>query len=656
MTKKQKKELKRIIIAIVIYAVLMLVDRLDLYPIHPNQWVTFLLFLVPYLIVGLEVLAGAVHGIRNKQMLDETFLMTLATFGAFAAGEYSEGVAVMLFYQVGEFFQDYAVNRSRNSIKELMDISPEIANVEREDGTIETIDPDEVEIGDTLVVKPGEKIPVDGIVLEGSSRLNTSALTGESVPRSVHPGEEVISGCINGEQLLKIRAEKRFEDSTVARILEMVENASEKKSKTENFITRFARYYTPLVVGAAVFLALVPPMFDGEWMKWIMRACIFLVISCPCALVISVPLAFFGGIGAASKQGMLVKGSNYLELLAKIDTLVTDKTGTLTQGNFRVVNVLLPQAEAANDGEQASLGTVPTRLSSGQLELLKLAASAEHSSTHPIAISISGAYNEQSEDAGISEALYKTLSAENLAGQGIIVTLENAPYEKLMVGNASLLSAQGITAPENPDPAATAVYIAGDGNYLGTLLIRDELKVDSGEALAQLRSLGVRRIVMTTGDSKEVGEAVGNELGIDTVYAQLMPQDKVAKVEELMDHLPKNHCLAVIGDGINDAPVLSRADVGIAMGSLGSDAAIEAADIVIMDDKLSRLGGVIDIAKKTISVSKQNIIFALGIKLLILTLGAVGLANMWAAVFADVGVAVICILNSMRLLSVRKTV
>lgn len=631
LTKKQKKGLRRIISAGVIYAVLMILDHTGALPIvFENRLASLLLYLIPYLIVGFTVLRGAFYGIKNHQMLDESFLMTIASIGAFAVGQTSEAVAVMLFYQVGEWFQDYAVTRSRRSIKDLLDIAPEYANVERPDGSVETVDPDEVRVGDILIIKPGEKIPVDGIITEGSGMIDTAALTGESVPRSARPGSEIISGCINGEGLLKMRASKKYDDSTVSRILELVENASEKKSHTENFITRFAHYYTPIVVLAAVVVALVPPIFTGHWLSWIYRACTFLVISCPCALVLSVPLAFFGGIGAASKVGILVKGSNYLELMSNLGIVVSDKTGTLTRGNFRVSRV-----ECADGVSRA--------------ELLENAALAEGMSTHPIAVSIRNALRAEGIGAELNTRL--VTGTDNRAGLGLAATVGGS---EILVGNERLMRENRIDFREVHDDAATIVYTAKDGKYLGAILIRDEVKPEARGAIAAMKKEGAGSFVMLTGDRKEVGDAVGRELGADRVYSGLLPQDKVSRVEDMLNELKdSDKKLAFIGDGINDAPVLTRADVGIAMGSMGSDAAIEAADVVIMDDNLNKIPMTMKISKKTIGISKENIIFALTVKALILVLGALGLAGMWAAVFADVGVAMLCILNSMRLLVYR---
>ena len=632
MENKKNKELKQVIIALVIFFALMILDKTGVCPvIFENRLFSFVAYLVPYVLSGHGVVKKALLGIKNKQAFDESFLMFVATIGAFATGENSEACAVMLFYQVGELFQSYAVGRSRESITQLMDIVPEFANVEREDGTIETIDPDDVEVGDILVIKPGEKIPVDGVVQSGESLVNTAALTGESVPRTVRKGDEIISGCINGEGLLKVEATKAFEDSTVSKILELVENASEKKSKTENFITKFARWYTPIVVYGAVALAIIPSIITRDPFTWIYRACTFLVISCPCALVISIPLSFFGGIGAASRNGVLVKGSNYLELMAELDTVVSDKTGTLTKGTFSVTDV---------------------KTASGitKEEVLRYASLAEGLSTHPIAKSI---YEEYKKETGEEINTNLVTSTENVTGSGIIATVEN---HKVYVGNEKLMSANHIQYEVVEDLSATISYVAIDDQYLGAICIKDEVKPEAKVAIANMKKENVKQVVMLTGDRKAVGEAVGKELGLDKVYTDLLPQDKVTKVEELLSNLEKQGTekkrkrLAFIGDGINDAPVLSRADVGIAMGSMGSDAAIEAADVVIMDDDLTKIPTTIKIARKTVKIATQNIVFALGVKLAILLLGALGIANMWAAVFADVGVAVICILNAMRLL------
>ena len=676
MEPKLKKELQKILTALAIFFAMMVVDKTGLCPqIFAHRLPSLIAYLIPYLLCGYDVVRKALLGIRNRQPMDESLLMFVATIGAFATGENSEAVAVMAFYLVGEWFQKYALGKSRKNIASLMDIVPEEANVERADGSIETVDPDDVEIGDILVIKPGEKIPVDAEVLSGESMVNTAALTGESVPRSVHPGEAVISGCINGEGLLRVRATKAFEDSTVSKILELVENASEKKSKTENFITRFARVYTPIVVYSAIALAIIPSILTRDPATWIYRACTFLVVSCSCALVISVPLAFFGGIGAASSNGVLVKGSNYLELLSHLHTVVSDKTGTLTEGNFKVSEVLpAPGVEKA--------------------ELLRMAALAEGMSTHPIAKSIRDAYAAEVPGTEINTAL--VTDTINVSGQGLIATL---PGRRIFVGNAKLMQAYGIDFTEATNAAATVSYVAveedrrsadasaaaavagnltgsdgadggsigtgkekGSIRYLGAILIRDQLKPEAKDAIAEMKREGVQSVVMLTGDRKAVGEAVGQELGLDYVYTDLLPQEKVEKVEALLTELDRHGRqqdraeLAFVGDGINDAPVLARADVGIAMGSMGSDAAIEAADVVIMDDDLTRIPIVIRIARRTVAISTQNIVFALLVKILILVLTAFGLTNMWIAVFGDVGVAVLCILNSMRLLTIKRTI
>ncbi|MCH4006172.1 MAG: cadmium-translocating P-type ATPase [Eubacterium sp.] len=628
MTKKQRKERNRIITALVIYVILAagehILRRMGLLTgVFSSHWVLMIPYLLPYFIAGGDVVKNALIGIKNLQMLDESFLMFIATIGAFVVGENSEACAVMLFYQVGEFFQDYAVNKSRGSIKDLMEIAPESANLLHEDGTVETIDPDDVEIGNILVIRPGEKVPVDGVVVDGSSMVDTAALTGESVPRSVRKDDEILSGCINGEGLLKIRASKEYEDSTVSRILEMVEEATSKKSRTEDFITRFARWYTPLVVLGAVILAVIPSIITRDPLTWIYRACTFLVISCPCALVISVPLSFFGGIGAASREGVLVKGSNYLELMAELDTVVSDKTGTLTKGEFTVTKT----SPASGVTEQ---------------ELLETAAFAEGLSTHPIAASIRRAAGKSGNPAGLE-------SVDNVSGRGLIA---KSGGRSIIVGNAKMMQEHGISCSEERDDAATIVYVAENGKYLGAIAISDVVKPEAAEAIHEMKEEGVRQVVMLTGDRKQVGEAIGSRLGIDHTYSELLPDGKVQKVEELLNEERENKKkLAFLGDGINDAPVLARADVGIAMGSLGSDAAIEAADVVIMDDNLDRIPLVIRIARRTVRIARENIVFAIAVKLIILLLGALGLAGMWAAVFADVGVAIICIINSMRMLN-----
>lgn len=628
MTKKQRKMLMRIGVAFLLYVVLLVLKETEVLEGMDTFPFGFLLYLIPYLVIGWDILWKAVRNIRNGQVFDENFLMTIATFGAFGVQEYAEAVAVMLFYQIGEWFQSYAVNRSRTSITELMDICPEYANIEK-DGELTQVDPYEVTIGTIITVKPGERIPLDGIVVEGHSMVDTSALTGESVPRKAEEGTEIISGCINGNGILRVRVTKEFEDSTVTKILELVENASSKKAKVENFITRFAKYYTPVVVIAAAVLAVFPPiLIGGEWSEWIQRACIFLVISCPCALVISVPLSFFGGIGAASKAGVLVKGSNYLEAMADVETVVFDKTGTLTKGEFKVTKIWPEEKKE---------------------RILKLAALAESYSDHPIAQSVREAYAEKKQ----GEISGKVCDIKEISGCGICAVYEG---KELLAGNERLMREYGIDF-EAYEGIGTVVYVALDGMFEGTIVISDSVKDQAKETLKLLKSSGVRKTVMLTGDKKETAYAVAEELGIDEVYAELMPGDKVEQVERLIADLKrggskeeKRPKLAFVGDGINDAPVLGRADVGIAMGSMGSDAAIEAADIVLMDDDTSKIAKITAIARKTIRIVRQNIIFALAVKVLVLLLGAFGMANMWEAVFADVGVAVIAILNAMRAL------
>jgi Cd2+/Zn2+-exporting ATPase len=560
-------------------------------------------------------------------VFDENFLMMVATFGAFGVKEYSEAVAVMLFYQVGELFQNYAVGKSRQSISDMMNICPEYANIE-EDGVLTQVDPDDVEVGSIIVVKPGERIPLDGIVTEGTSMIDTAALTGESVPRRATVGDEIISGCVNGSSTIKVKVTKAFEDSTVARILELVENASSKKAKVENFITRFAKYYTPVVTIGAVILAILPPLIlGGGWADWIQRACIFLVISCPCALVISVPLGFFGGIGASSKIGILVKGSNYLEAVAEMTTIVFDKTGTLTKGEFKVSEVL-PSAEKNN--------TI------GKEELLEIAAYGEGYSNHPIANSIREAY-------GKTLSMERVTDTEEIAGHGIHTFIDG---REVYLGNAKLMEAQNIAYTENKT-AGTVVYVACNNVFAGSIVISDTVKEGSKNAIADMKKVGVKKTVMLTGDRQAAADAVAAELGIDEVHAELLPADKVGEVEKLLGSQNEKERLAFVGDGINDAPVLTRADIGIAMGSMGSDAAIEAADIVLMDDDIRKIASLVKIARKTLGIVKQNIVFALAIKALVLLLGALGMANMWEAVFADVGVSVIAILNSMRTLNTK---
>lgn len=614
MTKKQKRLLLRIIIV----AVLFLIG--NLLPLH--QTAELAVFLVSYAIIGWDILWKAITNILHGQVFDENFLMAIATVGAFILGEHTEGVAVMLFYQVGEWFQSYAVSKSRRSIASLMDIRPDYANVER-DGKLVQVDPDEVQIGDTIIVKPGERIPLDGKIIKGSSALDTSALTGESMPREVEPGMEVISGCINQTGILTIQTTKEFGESTVAKILDLVENASEKKGKIENFITRFARYYTPVVVFAALALAILPPIITGqEFSAWIYRALTFLVISCPCALVISIPLSFFGGIGGASKIGVLVKGSNYLEALANAEIVVFDKTGTLTKGSFAVSEI-----HAAAMSEQ---------------QLLELAAYAEDYSNHPISLSIKKAYDGTIDASRISEV-------QEIAGHGVQAVIDG---RKVLAGNAKLMKKENIKFSVAAS-VGTVVYLACDGIYAGCIIIEDEIKPDAQTAIKFLKSSGVRRTVMLTGDADAVGKKVAARLGLDQAYTELLPADKVIRVEEMMQQKSEKGKLAFVGDGINDAPVLARADVGIAMGGLGSDAAIEAADVVLMTDEPSKIAAVMKIARKTIRIANQNIVFALGVKFLVLGLGALGYANMWAAVFADVGVSVIAILNAIRAMRVK---
>lgn len=623
MTKKQKKTLIRISIGAAFYilAIVFPTGRLRLGD-YENLFALGLM-LIPYFIIGGDVLYRAVCNILRGQVFDENFLMALATVGAFFTGEYLEGVAVMLFYQVGELFQSYAVGRSRQSITKLMDIRPDYANVEHE-GTLEKVDPEDVAVGDVIVVKAGEKVPLDGVIVAGSSMLDTSALTGESVPREVEEGSEVISGCINTSGLLRIRVTKEFGDSTVSKILDMVENASSKKAKAENFITKFARYYTPAVVIAALVLAFLPPLIlGGGWADWIHRALIFLVISCPCALVISIPLSFFGGIGGASKQGILIKGSNYMETLSEVTTVVFDKTGTLTKGTFRVTAI-----EPKNmDGD----------------ELLELAAIAESYSDHPISLSLKEAYGKEIDAARLSDV-------EEIPGHGVRAAVDG---HKVCAGNEKLMKRENIFYDECKK-AGTVVYIARDDLFEGCIVISDEIKEDAREAMQALKEVGIKKTVMLTGDRREVAEDVALRLGIDQVYSELLPGDKVSRVEELLEQKGPKEKLAFVGDGINDAPVLSRADIGIAMGAMGSDAAIEAADIVLMDDQPSKIADAVRTARKTLRIVRQNIIFALAVKAFFLILGAFGVANMWEAVFADVGVSVIAILNATRALSVEK--
>ena len=615
MTKKQKRMLIRILASGVLFVGAVLLPL--------SGWAELAVFLVPYAVIGWDVLWRAVRNIAHGQVFDENFLMALATIGALAIGEYPEAVFVMLFYQVGEWFQSYAVNRSRTSIAALMDIRPDYANIEV-DGQLRQVDPEEVSVGDAIVIKAGERIPLDGVVLEGSSTLDTAALTGESLPRQVQPGDDVISGCVNLSGLLKVQVTKAFEESTVSKILDLVENASSKKAKAEHFITRFARYYTPIVVLAAVALALLPPLFTQvSWLDAVQRALNFLVVSCPCALVISVPLSFFGGIGGASRAGILVKGGNYLEVLAKTEIVVFDKTGTLTQGVFNVTAIHPDHCD--------------------QSQLLELAALAEASSDHPISRSLLEAWGQLPDRSRVTQA-------EELSGRGVRAVVDG---KVICAGNDKLMEEIGVTW--HPcHHVGTTVHVAADGVYLGHIVISDQVKPDAGQAIAALKAAGVRKTVMLTGDAKQVGEAVAAQLGLDEVHTQLLPTDKVDRVERLLKEVSPKGALAFVGDGINDAPVLSRADVGIAMGALGSDAAIEAADIVLMDDKPSKLAQAIAIARRTLAIVRQNIVFALGVKLLVLVLSALGLANLWEAVFADVGVSVIAILNAMRAMRTAK--
>ncbi|WP_302125503.1 heavy metal translocating P-type ATPase [Dialister invisus] len=630
MNKKQKRNLMRIIVA----AILMIV--LHFAPV--SGMVRFGLYLVPYLIIGYDILWKAFKGVKNRQPFDESLLMAIATLGAiilavYEDGDYTEAIGVMLFYQIGEWFQSYAVGKSRRNISELMDIRPDYANVERENGQLEAVDPDEVEVGTVIVVKPGEKIPIDGEVVEGSSTLNTSALTGESLPREVESGDEVISGCININGLLKIRTTKEFGESTVSKILDLVENASSRKSKAEDFISKFARVYTPAVVAAAIALALVPPFvrigFMGvpaDWDVWIYRALTFLVISCPCALVISIPLSFFAGIGGASKAGVLVKGSNYLETLSKVKTVVFDKTGTLTKGVFQVT--------AAHPQEMS------------EKELLHLAAHVERYSTHPIAASLRAAYPNESDSCRVE-------AVEEIAGEGIRAHVNG---NVVCVGNSKMMEAVGAEWYDcHRHAAGTVIHVSINGRYAGHVIISDVVKETSKAAIAALKSVGVAKTVMLTGDAKEVADAVAKELGIDQVRSELLPADKVQNVEELLMENKGNGNLAFVGDGINDAPVLTRADIGIAMGAMGSDAAIEAADVVLMDDDPMKISQAIRISRKCLAIVNQNTWFSIGIKLVVLLLGAVGIANMWFAIFADVGVMILAVLNAMRALFAGRT-
>ena len=621
MTKKQKKIRNRLILVAIIYFPLLLLDKLGVYEHVSGIWLPIVLYLIPYVLVSYDVFIHAFKNIGHGRFLDERFLMCIATVAAFCTGECSEGVAAMLFYQVGELFESYAVNRSRESIKDLMSIAPEYANVEL-DGKLEQVDPDDVEIGTVIVIKPGEKVPLDGIVVKGTSLLDTAALTGESVKRTVNVGDEIFSGCINTSGLLHVQTTKEFDDCTVAKILELVENASSQKAHVENFITKFAKYYTPAVVIIAAALAIFGSIFmSGGVSEAIQRACIFLVVSCPCALVISVPLSFFGGIGAASRRGILVKGSNFLEAMAKTDTIVFDKTGTLTQGCFEVQKVW-PEEQKDT--------------------VLKYAALCEGFSNHPIAISIREAYEGDVDLEHISEN-------EEIAGSGVKIMIDGVAY---YAGNEKLMRDNSISYTPCTE-VGTIVYVARENEFLGWVLIADSIKEGTKTALEHLHSLGVNRTVMLTGDRKEVAESVAEQVGIDLVYSQLLPGDKVDQVQKLLSEETDGRKLAFVGDGINDAPVIMRSDVGIAMGSMGSDAAIEAADVVLMDDDIDKIATIIRISRKTLRIARANIVFALTVKLLVLLLGAVGIANMWLAIFADVGVAVLAILNAMRTLRIK---
>ena len=617
MTKKQKKMLIRILCSFVLLVAAAIVEKL--LPDALPQWGWLLVFLAPYLLIGYDVLKEAVESIFHGQMLDEHFLMMVATVGALCVGELEEAVAVMLFYQVGELFQSYAVGKSRKSISALMDIRPDYANIERV-GKLEQVDPEEIQVGDIIVVKAGEKVPLDGVVMEGKTTLNTAALTGESLPRDAAEGDQIISGCVNISGLIRVRVTKPFSESTVSRILELVENASNKKTRTERFITRFARIYTPAVVGAAALLAIVPPLvLHGNWSDWIYRALTFLVVSCPCALVISVPLSFFGGIGGASSKGILVKGSNYIEALAHCETVVFDKTGTLTEGSFQVTAV---HPDAVDEKE-----------------LLRLAAAAESYSDHPISLSLKAACHDSIDSELVT-------NVHEIAGKGVQAEFEG---HTLSVGNGKLMEALGIEE-HKCHKVGTIVHVAMDGKYLGHIVISDVIKPDAAKAIADLKACGVQRTVMLTGDRREVAQNVAQQLKLDDVKAELMPQGKVEAVEELLKAKNPKSTLAFVGDGINDAPVLSRADIGIAMGALGSDAAIEAADVVLMDDQPSKIAEAIRISRKTMGIAMQNIVFALAVKAVVLAVTAFGAGNMWWAVFADVGVSVIAILNAMRAL------
>ena len=635
MNKKQKTLLWRIIIATIFFVPLYLISEEFVHIEHFPDWALIVLFLIPYLLVGYDIIKKAFQGIKNGQVFDENFLMTIATIGAIALGEYGEGVAVMLLYQVGELFQSYAVGKSRRNITELMDIRPDYANIEV-NGKLEQVDPNEVEVGSIIVIQPGEKIPLDGVVIEGSSSLNTSALTGESLPRKVEEGSEVLSGSINMSGVLKVRTTTEFDESTASKILDLVENAASRKSKSENFISKFARYYTPIVCVAALILAIVPPlviMFTGGagtghhalwhvWKDWILRACTFLVISCPCAVVISIPLSFFAGLGGASNQGILIKGSNYLETLSQVKTIAFDKTGTITKGNFAVTTVHKSPID--------------------EKKLVEYAAHAEAHSSHPIARSIKEAYGKYID-------MKRVTDLEEISGHGIVAKVDGV---SVAIGNDKLMERLGIEH-EECEHVGTVLHVALDGVYSGHIVIADEIKENSKEAMAALKSAGVEKLVMLTGDAENVAKSVAKEVGLTDYRAQLLPADKVSCVEELLKECTGNKRLAFVGDGINDAPVLSRADIGIAMGALGSDAAIEAADVVLMDDDPKKIAKAIKISRKCINIVKQNIVFALGVKVVCLILAALGIANMWVAIIADVGVMILAVLNAIRCLFVK---
>ena len=609
-----RKKLIKIIIAFILFLIAMIFKA-------ENEWINISLYVISYIIVGFEIIRKALRNITRGKVFDENFLMTVATIGAFGIGEYPEAVAVMLFYQVGELFQSYAVDKSRKSISSLMDIRPDFANVE---GKVEKVDPDDVEIGDIIIIKPGEKVPLDGVILEGKSSLDTKALTGESLPKDVTEGEEILSGCINLNGVLRVEVTKEYGQSTVSKILDLVENASSKKSKSENFITKFARYYTPIVVIIALFLALVPPLvIDGAiFSDWIYRALSFLVVSCPCALVISIPLSFFGGIGGASKMGILIKGSNYLEAISKAEIVVFDKTGTLTEGNFEVQKIM------------------PVNIT--EEELLKIVAYAENYSNHPISLSVKNAYSRKINEVDIQ-------STQELSGMGIVAKIWD---RDIIVGNEKLMKEKEIEFLKTDD-VGTVLYVAIDNKYVGYILIADKIKDDAKKAIEELKKNNVKETVMLTGDKKSVGEDVAQKLGLDKVYTELLPDGKVKKVEKLLKEKSENGKLVFVGDGINDAPVLALADIGVAMGGLGSDAAIEAADVVIMTDEPSKIVNTIKLSKKTMRIVKENIVFAIFVKVLILMLSAIGLSTMWEAVFADVGVSVIAIINALRVLRVK---